>query len=398
MAMLLNRKYGSRLDCVYYILQSMYAKFGTTKPFVAKDLLFNPDDADNVHTYCQKLIPVLDELCCPYLDNTLNESKCYATQAIDCDTTKRKAASDIIGSLEALNFISRKNEHFYITSEGEAWVKSNFDSRDWFDLTKKAVLSYGAIIGLLSKIDELTDEFDYKGIYLSYPQTEEKVLYRNAKGEKVEVFLSTGSERDSNTRTVSRLLTWCVTAGFIEPLKTTVRDSDLPQIKYYDFMNSKQLTVRKFTKTELLKSLFQTKPYVNNPLSYSRLHKSVKSLREKGGETLREATMQYDENILDRRFVFIYTLNHFSKLNKSMDFEEFVNVMGKYSTHFFSNNQNALEIMGTEINIADLAGIPFDITEDRYLSPKTTINEAVLIEDAPKETIELAKAIIQDMS
>jgi hypothetical protein len=54
--------------------------------------------------------------------------------------------------------------------------------------------------------------------------------------------------------------------------------------------------------------------------------------------------------------------------------------------------------MGTEINIADLAGIPFDITEDRYLSPKTTINEAVLIEDAPKETIELAKAIIQDMS
>ena len=37
MSMLLNRKYGSRLECLYYILQSCYAKFSIDKEFSLKD-------------------------------------------------------------------------------------------------------------------------------------------------------------------------------------------------------------------------------------------------------------------------------------------------------------------------------------------------------------------------
>ena len=36
MALLLNRKYGSRLECLYYILTSCYKKYGVTKNLILK--------------------------------------------------------------------------------------------------------------------------------------------------------------------------------------------------------------------------------------------------------------------------------------------------------------------------------------------------------------------------
>ena len=90
-------------------------------------------------------------------------------------------------------------------------------------------------------------------------------------------------------------------------------------------------------------------------------------------------------------------MNYYSKLNKSLDFEKLVAAMSEYSDEFFSENNDPTTIMESESDIADIAGIPFDIDDYGMLVPKTTINNDVLIEDAPKESIELAKKIIEEM-
>ena len=77
MAMLLNRKYGSRLECLYYILKSCYAKFGKSRSFKLNDLKYDDDNENNVHNYCNLLVDCVGQSCCPFLKNPLNLSKCY---------------------------------------------------------------------------------------------------------------------------------------------------------------------------------------------------------------------------------------------------------------------------------------------------------------------------------
>lgn len=398
MALLLNRKYGSRLECLYYILTSCYKKFGTTNTFALKDLKYDEDDDKNVHQYCQQLQNILGRQCCPYLDNPLNLSKCYATQSVDSDSTKSKAVSDIGGSLEALGFIIRVDKRKYkVSAEGEKWVKSDFNTKEWEDIARKGVLSYGVIIGFLNKIVELPDDFTYQGLYLSYPHTTETVLYTNPDGVSSYIDISTDSQRDSNTRTMSRLIAWCVAVGLIEPKGITGTSSPLAHIKYQDFLNKQELTVRNFKKTALCKTLFDHKLDVANPLSYTRLHKNAESMRENGGEDLRNATLENKPKILDRRYVFVYALNYYSKLNQSLDFEKLVRAMENHSASFFSAGNDASTIMESECEIGDIAGIPFIIENDTMFRAKTTINEKVLNEDAPAASIKLAKKIVEEM-
>lgn len=398
MALLLNRKYGSRLECLYYILTSCYKKFGTTKTFTLGDLKFDPVDPYNVHEYCKQLQDILGRQCCPYLNNPLNLSKCYATQSVDSDTTKAKAVSDIGGSLEALGFIARVDKRKYkVTANGEKWINTSFNSSDWEDLAREGVLSYGVIIGFLNKIAELPDNFSYQGLYLSYPHTTEVVEYTNNEGVSSYIDISTDSQKDSNTRTMSRLIGWCVAVGLIEPQNQTGANSELAHIKYQNFINKDELTVRNFKKTKLCKEIFNTKRYVANPLSYSRLHKDVRSLRENGGEDLRNATMLYNQNILDRRFVFVYALNYFSEQNKPLIFDDLIAAMDKFASSFVSSGNDLSEIMESECEIADIAGIPFTIEGGNRLIAKTTINLAVLTEDAPASSIALAKKVLKEM-
>lgn len=398
MALLLNRKYGSRLECLYYILTSCYKKFGTTNTFALKDLKYDEDDDKNVHQYCQQLQNILGRQCCPYLDNPLNLSKCYATQSVDSDSTKSKAVSDIGGSLEALGFIIRVDKRKYkVSAEGEKWVKSDFNTKKWEDIARKGVLSYGVIIGFLNKIVELPDDFTYQGLYLSYPHTTETVLYTNPDGVSSYIDISTDSQRDSNTRTMSRLIAWCVAVGLIEPKGITGTSSPLAHIKYQDFLNKQELTVRNFKKTALCKTLFDHKLDVANPLSYTRLHKNAESMRENGGEDLRNATLENKPKILDRRYVFVYALNYYSKLNQSLDFEKLVRAMENHSVSFFSAGNDASTIMESECEIGDIAGIPFIIENDTMFRAKTTINEKVLNEDAPAASIKLAKKIVEEI-
>lgn len=397
MAMLLNRKYGSRLECLYYILQSCYAKYGINKFFSLKDLKYSEEDKFNTHNFCNLLIDCVGIKCCPYLVNPLNSSKCYATQSVISDTTKSKAVSDIGGSLEALGFIKRYKTKFKVTLLGEKWIQSDFYSNDWEDIARLGVLSYGPVIGFLFKLKNLEDTFSYSGIYLSYPQTEESVVYTDEHGNKKIVNLSTDSQKDSNTRTLSRIIGWCVSVGLIEPCGIKIEDNACAHLKYRDFVNSGELVVRKFKKTELYYSLFNEKQFISNPLSYTRLHKNVGSLRENGGEDLRRATLEYNRNIINRRFVFVYILNHFSKENKNLSFKLLVQKMIKYRQYFFTELSNPAQIMSTEIEIAFIAGIPFYVTDGDNICPCTIINDEVLLEDVDETILSLANKIIEEM-
>jgi len=397
MSILLNRKYGSRLECLYYVLLSTYKKYGVDNNFKLKDLKFDPNDLYNVHVYCQQLQNIVGRKCCPYLRNRLDNSKCYATQSIISDTTKSKAVSDVGGSLEALGFIKRLENNTYIISDsGESWVNSSFNSLDWEIIARKGVLSYGVIIGFLNKISDLPDTFNYQGIYLGYPHTRENVEYTTSSGTTKYINISTDSQPDSNTRTVSRLIAWCVTVGLLEPQGVIADTSPLAHIKYRDFLNSDELTVRNFKKTNLCKSLFDKKFNVENPLSYSRLHKNVGSLRENGGADLRNATLQYNSNILNRRYIFVYALNFYSKREEDLDFDKLIAAMKKHPNDFFAPTSDAAKIMSTECEIGDIAGIPFAIDNNKFKA-KTTINEDVLNEDAPQTSINLAQTIIKEM-
>jgi len=400
MALLLNRKYGSRLECIYYILQSCYAKYGTTQKFTLGDLKFDPDDDDNVHKYCKQLIDCIGIPCCPFLQNPLNSSKCYATQSVDSDSTKSKAVSDIGGSLEALGFITRVDSRAYrVSATGEKWAKTDINTQAWLDIAREGVLSYGVIIGFLSKLTELPDTFSYSGLYLSYPKTDEIVPYTDPHGHISYISISTDSQRDSNTRTMSRLIGWCVAVGLLEP-KGVAGDasSSLAHIKYREFLNAGELTIRTFKKTALCKSVFDTVRYVANPLSYKRLHKNVGSLRENGGEDLRRATMEYNENIINRRFVFVYALNHCAKAGRALDFQHLVDIMSqpKYARKFFSPGNDGYDIMSAEAEIADISGIPFE-DNDGMLNPLTSINENVLKEEAPTSAVRLAESIVAEL-
>ena len=395
--MLLNRKYGSRLECLYYILQSCYAKFSIDKEFSLKDLKYDDEDEYNVHHYCKLLVDCIGIMCCPYLKNQLNNSKCYATQSIYSDSTKSKAVSDIAGSFEALGFIEKSSPNKYkITKRGQEWINSDFFSKEWEEIALQSVLSYGVVIGFLSKIENLDDIFSYSGIYLSYPQTKENVEFPDEKGDKVCIAISTDSQRDSNTRTMSRIIGWCVAVGLLEPQINDDNNKKIAHLHYRDFLNAKELTIRRFKKTALCKNIFNDKFFVSNPLSYNRLHKDVKSLRENGGETLRRATMAYNQKILNRRFVFVSALNYFSKKNKPLNFEKFIGIMQKYGNYFFSEGNPPWEIMASESEIAGIAGIPFR-EKNGLLFVLTTINDKILQEDAPVEIINLAGKIVEEL-
>ena len=396
MAILLNRKYGSRLECLYYILKSRYQKYGKNSFFSLSDIKYDDNDPYNVHNYCSLLIDCVEKKCCPFLQNPLNISKCYATQSVESDSTKSKAVSDIGGSLEALGFITRTGNKYRISDSGEQWALSSFDSKAWHDIALKGVLSYGVVVGFIKKILQFDDKFSTNDIYLSYPKTREYGEYVDEQGQKKVINLSSDSQQDSNTRTVTRVIAWCITVGLIVPVIENYIDIQLPQLAYRQFSNKPELTVRFFKKTELCNSLFKTKFFVNNPLAYSRLHKNVGSLRENGGKALREITLKFNSLILNRRFTIVYILNKYSIKDKKVAFSKLVSAMEQYKNFYFPPGNSAMDIMQSEIEIADIAGIPFDVDGD-YLIPLTRINENVLCDKVDKKLLDLVNNVINYM-
>jgi hypothetical protein len=361
-----------------------------------KQFKYDPN-TNNIHDFCGLLVPVLGRRVCPYLDNPLNAAKCYATQSTASDSTKSKAISDTVRSLEALGFLEEKNNKYKITPEGMNWVNADYKTAKWTQLSLEGVISYGPLRGFLHQLDPLPHSFSTKGIYIGYPNTNEIISSKEGL-----VSLTTDSTKDSNTRTVTRLISWCISTGIIAPENTVSSTEELPQLKYRDVVNRDELQIYKFQKTPLYYSITQKKYCVNNPLSYERLHKNVGSIRERGSDVVRKATLANIDKILNRRFIIVSILNKISERNKTIKLNELVNLMLPYTNIWLATTSNPSDIIESELNIADVCGIPFHYDHSsQVIRPLTTINLHVLSNGAPEYVIDIVhtiNGIIEGMS
>ena len=385
MALLLNRKYGSRLECLYYILQANFKNYGKNS-FTMSNMKFDKDKV-NITETCQLLCTKLNRKYCPYLENALNQSFCYATQSIYSDSTKSKAISDVVRSLEALGFIeSIEKNSFIITDAGIKWIETPFNTKEWLIITRQAVLSYSLVLGFLTLSQEAGNIFNSSRIYLGYPNTSDPLN------------LSTGSTRDSNTRTVSKILSWCISTGLIEPTNNPNTEQILPQLYYRELVNASKLSQRSYKLTKYSLEYINSNPKVDNPLSYKHLNKNVGSIRENGSKTIRDLTIKYNNIILNRRFLLIYALNKASELKKDLSFEKLIIAMEKYYDNFFLPESDTFTIMQSEAAIATIAGIPFKINDESLsLVPQSTINESTLISGAPDDILNIANIIVGEI-
>ncbi len=385
MALLLNRKYGSRLECLYYILQATFKNYHKNS-FTMSDMKFDKDK-NNITETCQLLCTKLNRKYCPYLENALNQSFCYATQSVYSDSTKNKAISDVARSLEALGFIKPVEKSlFTITDLGIQWLKAPFNTEEWLIISRQAVLSYSLVLGFLTLSQESGNTFDSSRIYLGYPNTSDPLN------------LSTGSTRDSNTRTVSKIISWCISTGLIEPTNNPNTDQVLPQLYYRELVNAPRLSQRSYKLTQYSLEYITSNPRVDNPLSYKHLNKNVGSIRENGSKTIRDLTIKYNDIILNRRFMLLYALNKASQLKKDLSLEKLITAMEKYYDNFFLPESDIFNIMQSEADIAAIAGIPFKFNEESLsLIPQSTINEEILISDAPDEILNIANIIVGDI-
>lgn len=405
MAILVNRKYSSRMECVYYIFKSAYSKYGTHTSFKMQQLKFNEEDEFNTHQYCQLLVEGWVKYC-PYLENQFDTSKCYATQSVESDSTKDKAVSDIIRSLEGMGFVQNVGaSDFIITCKGEKWVNSEFGTREWQTLLDEAVLSYGPFVGFIYKIKAKNSSVvNLNEIYIGYPNTQETIKVTNGEtyamdesADYISVELSEGSQKDSVTRTRSKFVSLGVSTGLILP-SNSVEVKESAYIQNRDFLNKKRLTIRNVKITNKMKDTLTRKLFVEHPLSFNHLVKEGKSLRENGIQTVREATLNSEAIIKKRRFIIVDILNRASKDSKAINLLELYNAMSALKDKLFvdKDERKHLMILQSELDIAALAGIPFEIITYEgkvMLEPLTQINENELRFGAPEEAIQLADII-----
>ena len=384
MAILLNRKYSSRIECLYYILKTTLKNFGN-ESFLISDIRYDDTSVDNILNNCELLEESLGIKYCPFLDNPLNDSKCYATQSLSYDTTKAKAASSVVRAWEALGFVESVDEKFTITEKGKKLANTEFKTKKWFEIIRESVLSYGPVVGYLWNALESGDDFNSSKLYVSYPMTNDPIE------------LSTFSTKDSNTRTVSLLTSWCLQAGLIEPIKKENKNNELPHLFYRDIVNGKRLTIRKFKVTSYVKDYFLKQPYIENPLSYANLNKNVGSLRERNSEDIRNITQQYNSIILNRRFAIVYILNNIKNV---ITFKELTLLFKKYYDNFFLPNSNIEDILQSEMSICQLSGLLLSYkveNENLYIDRCSSINNEVISFEAPSEIIELVVKMVEEL-
>ncbi len=384
MAILLNRKYSSIIECLYYILKTTLNNFGKDG-FLISDVRYDEEAEDNILNHCELLEENLGIKYCPFLDNPLNDSKCYATQSLNYDTTKAKAASSVVRAWEALGFAKFIDGKFIITPIGKEFTELDFNRKEWFDIVRRSILSYGPITGYLWDALKKGESFNSSKLYVSYPITNDPIE------------LSTSSTKDSNTRTVSLLTSWCIQAGLIEPKNNRNQNEVLPHIYYRDTINAKRLTIRKFKLTSFAKEYLGRVPYVENPLSYINLNKNVGSLRERNSEDIRNVTQQYNSIILNRRFAIIYILNN---SDGEVPFDNLISLFNKYYKEFFLPNSKVEEILQSELAICLLAGLLLkykEVNNRLYIERCSKVNNEVLMFEAPSKIIKLSEKMVEEL-
>lgn len=385
MAYLINRTPPARLRCLHALLQFALAKFGEGK-FHMGDLLYDPEE-NNIHNYCNilKKDENLNIKYCPFLQNPLSNAGCYLTRGINDDSTKKKEISNSVNSLDALGLIDRVERDLKITDLGKAFASVDFETTEWLQIARTAVCNYGLAVGLLYQIEKCEKNFTTSELTVGYPNTDEYIVIE---GETIEI--SSGSKGDSNTRTKSCLIAWFTTVGFIVPdsIKKLV-DLNQPHIDTNEYMVNQSIRNESRYSKGIMPDIFSGNFIVKKPFNYKNLTKDSTALRENGQAMSRQKTMEYTYIIRNRRFAILYAL-HFCFSNKyALNFSKFIKQLSEYPDYFMIADNNFESVMMTELGIAGMCGIPFEVKSDEHLEPITGLNMEILMRNAPQEVVQL---------
>lgn len=385
MAFLINRTAAARIECLHALARLIVEKFGSYgKPFSLKDVKFDRN-MTNIHSYCTLLAE--NELVgkyCRFKENPLDEAGCSITNGVLSDTTKSKEVSNTINAMHALGFVKRTGKKVSITSFGVKFAKENYGTAEMQNIIKKAVLNYGPVVGVLYGLSNYNkgDRFNVSEIKVGYPSPSEFVEF---KGMQIE--LSAGSTKDSNTRTKSCILAWLTQAGYIKPVNFEPSNSPYPHIAYRGYINSEHRMEQIYEVIEI-----PTTQITDRPLNYDNLTKMNFCLRENGQAVVREATLHFERKIKNRRFAILFLLNLAFQNHVALAIDDIVDVLRADKDKFVISEENIEETVSIEIEIAFMAGIPYVIRQMNgkvYLQPTKGLNMEELEIGAPQDVINI---------
>ena len=389
MAYLINRNPPARLQCLHGLCKLINKKYGFNISFRMKDIKYDSTSL-NIHSFCELLITnkSLGIKYCPYKKNPLNTSGCALTNGVSDDTTKSKEVSNTVNALDGLRFLKRAGNDLKLTALGQQFAETEFNSLQMLSIIQKAVLSYGMFVGMLAQIYFLNKiKFNSDEIFVGYPNSEEKIIQN---GETI--IISSGSEKDSNTRTKSCLLAWATTAGFVCPSQILIninpKQSHIDSLSYI-LQKNRNLSV--YSVLELPAELFSGKFITSKPLDYKNLTKNTGALRENNQQIIREMTLNVEHKIRNRRFSILYALNNAFANSTCLKINRLIAFLKKFPDEFIVDKSTFDDIIYSEIKIGFMSGIPFSIINDDCLKPLTGLNLTELSIGAPEKILNIMK-------
>ena len=389
MSYLINRNPPARPVCLHAICQFTATKFSTDQIFNMKDIKFDQNSL-NIHNFCkilEKHNSIKDLNYCPYKENPLDESGCALTNGVYVDSTKQKEVSNTINALHSLGLFERRNKEIRLTNLGLRFAKSEINSETFLSIFKESILKNGLMIGLLGQIYiENKKSFKTEDIFVGYPNTGKE--YVNHDDERI--IISSGSEKDSNTRTKSCLLAWGTWLNFFYPkdLKNT------PIADKRNYVLQKNRNRRDYLIDEFPFFIFEKEFITEKPLDYNNLTKLTRALRENNQQNIRKVTLEVEPKIKNRRLALLHSLNDAYKKNRLLNIKNLITKMRSFPDQFIVDEQNFEDIMFEEIKIGFAAGIPFRVIDDSNVRPLCGLNMQELNLNAPNKTLKIIKQIL----
>lgn len=380
MAYLINRNPSGRLLCLHGLLQYVAHHWGDG-PYEIKNFKFDATKSPNIHAFSPCRSTEYGFESCIYLDNPSSLAGCGLVNSVVEDTQKSKSASDIFNALDGLGFITRSGSTAQITALGRKFIQADRATHEWEITAREGAQNYGPFAGLIYLTSQfpIQNKWTRNDISLGFAETGEQVLYDGGK-----VTLSTGSQNDTITRSRSSLISWGVATGYFSPKNQTQEEAVIPaQVRNFDYLMSAKWADG-FRNSPLVYE--HNDGIVQRPLSYNQLVKSLKSLRENGQEAQRNASIQWEEVIKNRRLAIAYALHQSATLKKPLDFAEFVTLLARQGD-FVVDKASFSEVMSSELSNAFVIGTPYSLQDGNFLQGMRRVNLDVLTAGAAPRVV-----------
>jgi len=368
---LINRNPSGRLLCLHGLLQYVSHHWGDG-PYEIKNFKFDATKSPDIHDFSPCLSTEYGFRSCRYLENPSSLAGCGLVNSLVEDTQKSKNASDVFNALDGLGFTTRSGNTATITDLGKKFVGASRDSEAWEQIAREGAQNYGPFAGLVYLASKFPkDQKWVRGqINFGFPETGEEVSFN---GEIVT--LSTGSQSDTITRSRSSIINWGVASGYFVPNRYIEKLTDDPaQVQFNDYLMASGLTDG-FWNTQRVYE--ENTSVVKRPLSYNQLVKSIRSLRENGQQAQRNASLQWETVIKNRRLAIAYALNQSASLGKPLIFAEFASELSNMPDCVI-NKSDLSSTLAAELGNAFVIGTPYQVLPGNLLQGIRTIDLAVL--------------------